>query len=281
MTQEPDGSFPPKGLTERSCRLLAGLDTGFAGAVVLVGWFLFHSWLTGEFWWAKLNVAGALFYGSPVFTMGFGRASLAGAALLLVLYSAIGALFGLLARPSGFTRNLLLGMLIALSWHLISQRYFWRRLDSFGPAYFPALSTLPAHLIYGLSLSRFANRFQRLALGFGDPSWVTALMERVNPPADGTVAVEPHPDESGEPQGPLSTPEPPPDCEHPDSTSSVPPVPAIESGQTLPPEPSKETPEDSAQPISTPAEPATGEVAFTPPKHDAGEESSPSLKSDC
>ncbi|WP_321477147.1 hypothetical protein [uncultured Paludibaculum sp.] len=158
------------------------MDTGFAGGVVVLGWFLFHSWLSGEYWWAKLNVAGALFYGTPVYSMGLSRASFAGGALLLVLYAFLGGLFGLIARPRGFTRNLLLGMLLAMTWHVFANRFVWRRLDSFGPAYFPVLSTLPAHLIFGLSLSRYASRFQRLALTFGDPAWASELWKAIEPP---------------------------------------------------------------------------------------------------
>ncbi|QOY87843.1 hypothetical protein [Paludibaculum fermentans] len=281
MTQEPAGSYPPKGLSERSCRLLAGLDTGLAGAIVLVGWFLFHSWLTGEFWWAKLNVAGALFYGSSVYTMGFSRASLAGASLLLVLYTALGGLFGLIARPSGFTRNLLLGMLLAMTWHLLSQRYFWRRLDSFGPAYFPVLSTLPAHLIFGLSLSRFSSRFQRLALAFGDSEWVEDLLrnlhqEEAQPPAEPSPVFGPAgSSEVTDVAGPVEYTHETPEV----STIGPPePVDAALRASTAP-----VAGEPAADP-GTPLEASQQTASEAPPdqtKPPAGEESSPSVKSDC
>lgn len=270
-----------KGLSERTCRLLAGIDTGLAGAIVVVGWFMFHSWLTGEFWWAKLNVAGAIFYGSPVYTMGFGRASLAGAALLLVIYSLLGGLFGLLARPGGFTRNLLLGMLVAMTWHAFSQRYFWRRLDSFGPAYYPVLSTLPAHLIFGLSLSRFANRFQRLAVAFGDSSWAPALLQSLQPPPEETVEQEDvHPLSSG-PLEPPTAIETPPVSDIPEEPASV----ADSEASDVPPVADSERSQDPA-----PAHPLTQQAASEPPplpeplreaKPAPHEESSPSVKSDC
>ncbi len=281
MTQEPAGSYPPKGLSERTCRLLAGLDTGLAGAVVLVGWFLFHSWLTGEFWWAKLNVAGALFYGSSVYTMGFGRASLAGASLLLVLYTVIGGLFGLIARPSGFTRNLLLGMLLAMTWHLLSQRYFWRRLDSFGPAYFPALSTLPAHLIFGLSLSRFSTRFQRLALAFGASGWVEDLLTCLHH-EEAQSAAEPAPV-----SGPADSPEVTsvPDAAQDSSATAEDPTEApsgaveaapraAQRAVEAEPSPDPETPQEASQPPAS-------ESPSIETRPQAGQESSPPVKSDC
>lgn len=257
------------------------MDTGFAGAIVVLGWFMFHSWLTGEFWWAKLNVAGAIFYGSPVYTMGFGRASLAGAALLLVLYSLLGGLFGLIARPGGFTRNLLLGMLVAMAWHAFSQRYFWRRLDSFGPAYFPVLSTLPAHLIFGLSLSRYASRFQRLAVAFGDSSWVLALLESLQPPPEETVEGEGAPASSLDPQEPPHIQEAPPVNSFSAESSRV----ALSEASAEPSTPDEERPQGPA-----PAEPVIEQAASEPPplpaspgeaKPPANEESSPSVKSDC
>lgn len=170
-----------------------------------VSWLLFHSWLSGEFWWAKLNVAGALFYGGSAYTMGLGRASAAGAALLLLVYALLGGVFGGFARRHGFTRNLLLGMLLAMAWHFFANRYFWRRLDTFGAAYFPALATLPAHLIFGLSLSRYAVRFQHVAETFGDGSWSAEFLAALAPapqPAPAPAAepvVEAQPEPAAEP----------------------------------------------------------------------------------
>lgn len=281
MTQEPTGALTRQGFSERTCRLLAGMDTGIAGAIVVVGWFMFHSWLTGEFWWAKLNVAGGLFYGSSVYTMGFGRASLAGAALLLVVYSLLGALFGLIARPSGFTRNLLLGMLLAMTWHVFSQRYFWRRLDSFGLAYFPVLSTLPAHLIFGLSLSRYANRFQRLAVALGDSSWVLALLERLQPPPEETVENPPAPAESSTPEDQPATPPEPPGHDPADEPAP----PASMEGSAPPheamPESSPDRPPDSVESHPAPSEAPPSPAPPGESKPLGNEESSPSVKSDC
>ena len=174
-----------------------------------LAWLLFHSWLNGEFWWAKLNVAGALFYGGSVYTMGLGRATAAGAALLLLTYALLGGVFGLFARPRGFTRNLLLGMLTAMAWHYLANRFFWRRLDTFGLAYFPALATLPAHLIFGLSLSRYAARFQHVAETFGDAAWSTEFLASLAPPPPPAPPAEPTaaPEEASQP-GPVTEAEP-------------------------------------------------------------------------
>jgi len=161
------------------------MDVGLGCAVAVLSWHMFHSWLRGEFWWAKLNVAGAVFYGSEVYSMGLGRATLAGFALLFVLYCLLGIGFSLFARTRGFTRNVILACLWMLSWQILSQRFFWRALDAFGPSYYPLLATLPGHLLAALSLSRFATRFQSLALTFGDSCWSKSY----EPPAEFDPAV--------------------------------------------------------------------------------------------
>ncbi len=162
------------GLSERACRLLAGVDVGLAGSLAAIGWLLFHSALQREFWWAKLNVAGAFFYGPGVYSMGVGRATLAGFALLLVTYTALGALFGAAAQPRKPGRNLLLALILTVAWHFFAQVRFWPWMDTFAPSYFPRLATMPAHLLYVLCLSRFSGRFWSLASSFGDPSWAAA-----------------------------------------------------------------------------------------------------------
>jgi hypothetical protein len=165
------------GLSWKACRFLTGLDVGLSAAIAALSWLAFHSWLRGEYWWAKLNVAGALFYGPKVYLMGLSRASLAGFALLFVVYTGLGVLFSRMARQEGFFRNLLLGCLLGMSWHIFAQRFFWPLLDLSGPAYYPVLATLPAHLIVGLCLARFSGRFRSLAAAFGDPSWAAVLAE--------------------------------------------------------------------------------------------------------
>ncbi|MBI5282331.1 MAG: hypothetical protein HY858_11665 [Candidatus Solibacter usitatus] len=149
---------------------MAGLDCGLAGGAAFIAWMLVHSWIRGEFWWSKLNVAGALFFGGSVYSMGRGWATLAGASLLLVLYASLGALFALIASTRGVARNLILGLLLALSFHLVADRFLWRRFDPFAPAYFPPLATLPGHMLYGLSLVRFSRRFSALSGAFGPPA---------------------------------------------------------------------------------------------------------------
>lgn len=175
------------GLSERACRLLAGADTGVAGGVLVLIWLSFFARMQGEYWWSKWNVAGAVFYGDRVFVMGLGRATLAGAALLLLVYAALGMAFSLLGRPRGFAFNLLAGLTLALLWHQLADWLVWTRVHSAAPRFFHPLVMLPANVLYGAALIRFGPRLRRIAAAIGDPDWAEefrrpAPVAAVSPP---------------------------------------------------------------------------------------------------
>lgn len=159
------------GLSERACRLLAGADTGVAGGVLVLMWLSFFARMQGDFWWSKWNVAGALFFGDRVFVMGLGRATLAGAALLLVVYAVFGMVFSLLGRPRGFAFNLLAGLTLALLWHQLADWLVWPRVHPAAPRFFHPLVMLPANVLFGAALIRYAPRFRKIAGAIGDPVW--------------------------------------------------------------------------------------------------------------
>jgi hypothetical protein len=193
------------GLSRRSCRLLAGLETGLWGGVLVVLWLVIDSMLRGDLWYSKLNIAGAAFYGPAIYQMGRGRATIAGLALLVVIYSVLGAIFGLFGRTRGFLANLLLGITYALAWDVFAQQFIWRLLDSSAPGYFSRLATLMGHLLFGLSLTRFPVRFHAIATAFGaeEEQQEPAEDEHTTTPGEGLAdhpaapaeqeATEPHP----------------------------------------------------------------------------------------
>jgi hypothetical protein len=154
----PASDPPPRWL----CRLAAGVDAGAAAAVAVLGWFALHSRLLGDPWWAKFNVAAAAIYGSDVYWMGRGRATLAGAALLFAGYTLLGVLFGFLAGRRGFWRSLLLALLWMGLWHGAAQRFVWPWLDGAAPEYFSAFATAPAHLAAAFLLVRFPYRLRQI-----------------------------------------------------------------------------------------------------------------------
>lgn len=210
MLPSLDESAQPRGLSVRACRLLAGLDVGFAGGLAVIAWLCLHSLMSGELWWAKLNVSAGPFFGSAVYSMGFGRATLAGASLLLLLYATVSALFAQLVPLLGYARNSLLALAYAALLNLAADRWLWPRLDPFATAYFPFQAMLAGHLLFALALGRFTSRFCSLAHTFGDSAWVLRLFPAPEPPNP-----PPAPAQTGQPEqaaGVDDTPPPPPHC---------------------------------------------------------------------
>jgi hypothetical protein len=171
MEEETGRGMEGGGLSERVCRLLAGADVGVAGGVLVLFWLTFAARLQGEYWWSKWNVAGAVFYGERVYGMGWGRASLAGAAILLLVYAVLGVLFSFLARPRGGVFNAMAGLTVALLWHQAGVWLFWPKWGPGVAFYLHPVVMLPANLVFGLALVRFGPRFRSVARALGKRVW--------------------------------------------------------------------------------------------------------------
>jgi hypothetical protein len=163
-----------RGLSERACRMLAGADVGVAGGALVLFWLTLVARLQGEYWWSKWNVAGAVFYGERVYGMGWGRASLAGAAILLLVYALLGVLFSFLARPRGVAFNGMAGLTVALLWHQAGVWLFWPQWGPGVAFYLHPVVMLPANVVFGLALIRFGPRFRSVARVFGEAGWSEA-----------------------------------------------------------------------------------------------------------
>jgi hypothetical protein len=151
------------GLSATWCRLWAGLQCGVGGGVLILGWFILHSLLRKEYWWSRFNVAGGLFYGPEVYHSGLGRATLSGAAVLLLYYCLAGMVFGWLADPASRLRTLLRAALSAGLLHAFASFCLWPAMGLFAPLWFAWKTTLPADLILLLALARFPIYYSRLA----------------------------------------------------------------------------------------------------------------------
>lgn len=175
MSEAEDLSGAPAPVPGWLLRLAAAIEAAVPAALAVLSWFAVHSLLLREPWWSKFNVAAAPFLGDRVFFLGLGRATLAGAALLVVCYSLLGILYGCLAAGRATARALLLAMLWLTLWHFFSQQYVWYWLDPSAPSYFPFSATAPAHAAAAILLARFPAVLRRLsALGRGFPPAATA-----------------------------------------------------------------------------------------------------------
>jgi hypothetical protein len=175
MEEESGRGMEGRGLSERACRMLAGADVGVAGGALVLFWLTFAARMQGEYWWSKWNVAGAVFYGERVYGMGWGRASLAGAAILLLVYAVLGVLFSFLARPRGLVFNAMAGLTVALLWHQAGVWLFWPKWGPGVAFYLHPVVMLPANVVFGLALVRFGPRYRSVALTLGAAEWAGAF----------------------------------------------------------------------------------------------------------
>lgn len=189
------------------CRVLAGIDTGAAAALLILAWFALHSRLLGEPWWAKFNLAAAPIFGERVFVMGPGSATLVGASMLFLAYCLLATAYALLASKRGPFRAFLLAVLLMVCWHISADRWLWPMLDPFARTWFSWPATVPAHAAMAILLLRCPasyRSFRALTGTNGDRPESVA--------AGGAGAAAPSP--AGEHAGAPGRPEPPPaaDC---------------------------------------------------------------------
>jgi hypothetical protein len=144
-------------------KLLAGLQVGIMGGLVMLGWFALNSIAHSQRWFAVPNLLGSTFYGDLAFRSGFGKVSLSGGAIHLCATGAVGILFGLFAPQgqSGF-RILLLGVAVSLVWYYLMFGAFWKVVNPLVPLYCSDRSMLVGHALYGLWLGRWPQVLRSL-----------------------------------------------------------------------------------------------------------------------
>jgi hypothetical protein len=180
---ETQAEAPGRGLPAALCRAAAGLDTGLVGAVALLAWFAAGSHFGGGLWFSRFNLAAAPFYGDLVFTSGAGWHTVVGAAHLLLIYSLLGAAYGLLPASREGWLNLMTALGFAGLIHLCADAWLWKRLHPFAHPYYAPLAVAPGHLIYGFFLWRFPSRLKRLTLLLGGRDAIAGILPVSTPEA--------------------------------------------------------------------------------------------------
>ncbi|MCU0245219.1 MAG: hypothetical protein MUC42_01515 [Bryobacter sp.] len=135
-------------------RLLAGLQSGLVGALILGLWFVAWSRFSGHSAHTFPNLLSWVFYGVDSLTPYFGFHTCAGWALHGVLCMGLGMIVAALARPHwGIVRHSLLGLVVAILWWQAGNQLIWQKLD---PPFALYSSTQPfflgAYILYGCCL---------------------------------------------------------------------------------------------------------------------------------
>lgn len=144
---------PPAGTVNFA---LAGLQAGMLGVFGLLAWVGVSAALERRGFWSEENLFASLFYGSDALRAGFGSKTFSGLATYLIVYSALGALFGMAVRVRlGPLRTLLAAVLFALAWFYVSFHLIWKSVIPLAYLLYADRPMLMGHLIYGAWLARF------------------------------------------------------------------------------------------------------------------------------
>jgi hypothetical protein len=154
---------PPEPPPGPWARVLAGLESGVLGAAVMIGWFALDALTERQYWWAMLNLWGAPAYQNRVFSMGFGKATLAGASMHFFLHGVGGALWGLAGgRIANYWLHLMASFLAAACWYLLLMEGFWPLAAPVVSRISPVPATYLAYVLFGAALSRTVHRARQL-----------------------------------------------------------------------------------------------------------------------
>ncbi len=146
-------------------RVLAGLQAGVTGGMVMLLYFSASSILQRQHWWSMQNLLGSAIYGNAALWKGLGKATLAGASMQIVLAALSGILFAVLISHLPAPRPVQL--LLALAWGAATYMMLYNFLFFHGapliPLYSPRSSPLLAYFLLGISLSRVEPIYQHLS----------------------------------------------------------------------------------------------------------------------
>ncbi len=140
---------------EKLAFFLGGLQAGMLGALFSAAWLALGSAFMGRGFWGASNAVATVLNGG-VYRRGLHFSSIAGLALEVIVYSALGGAIALTLRDTlpRFRRTLSC-IVLALSWFYVAYGLIWPHLAPVVIRVQPFSMALVGHIIYGGILSRF------------------------------------------------------------------------------------------------------------------------------
>ncbi len=165
---------------------VAGLQAGIVGALSLLAWMgLSAAWQRRTFWTAA-NLMASTFFGPSAIRGGFSWPTVSGLALYVIIYGALGALFGAAVRDRLPLRSTVLaGIAFGMAWYYVSFHLLWNSVNPLVPLLYAERPTIFGHLIYGAVLGRVPRYCRELRAG------VPAMSVPAAPPEQPRGAGEP------------------------------------------------------------------------------------------
>lgn len=135
---------------------LAGFQAGIVGVLAMLAWLgLAAKWYNHSLWTAP-NLMASNFYGEAALGQHLSAATFSGLAVYIVVYSLLGALFGLaMHRRAGRGRTMLIAVLCAVAWYLLWWGWLWKSANVLIAMYTHDRPMVVGHVIYGAMMGRF------------------------------------------------------------------------------------------------------------------------------
>lgn len=157
----PPGNY--KGTPNKIYALVAGLEAGMIGGLVMLGWLALASLWKGRSIWSISNLMASTFHGELALRRGFRSTTLSGMALHLIVTAMLGIAFGLAVSGIAQRRRVMfLGLFAGVAWYYIGFEIFWKILNPLVPLYSPHSAMLVAHVMLGIFLGSFPRYAQAL-----------------------------------------------------------------------------------------------------------------------
>jgi ascorbate-specific PTS system EIIC-type component UlaA len=140
--------------------VLAGLQAGMLGALLMLAVVMLGSSLNGRSIWVFPNLMATFFRGSGVYRNEYMPTSWAGMAILMAIYGFLGAVWGVICRENSKPGLMAFGAIVGLVVYYAFFRVFWPVWSPIIALYAPDRQLELGHILWGVALSR-SPRFAR------------------------------------------------------------------------------------------------------------------------
>jgi hypothetical protein len=141
--------------------VLAGLQAGVLGALLMVACLMIGSLWNGRSIWVAPNLFATTFFGSDVYRNQFLRTSWTGVALIVAVYGLLGILWGCVWRDERTRWLRVYGAVAGLCVYYLLFGLLWRHVNPLITLYAPDRQLQLGHLLWGIVLASspvFARR---------------------------------------------------------------------------------------------------------------------------
>ncbi len=139
-------------LTNTSFDILAGLQAGILGGLLMALWLALIAPVLGRPWWFVLNLFASYTYDIRAVRGGAGMATVTGVAIQVLAGGMLGVLMGVLGSA-----NRIAGLAIAMTAYMVCYVYVWKRYTPFVLYSVPQPLFVVGFFLFGSVLS-FSSR---------------------------------------------------------------------------------------------------------------------------